>query len=143
MPRRDTRLESEGAEFLVLGQLLIERIPSYKTYTRMPGYDLVATNPNKNKSLRIQVKSRWRRGANAFALSNFDCDFVVFVALNRSADPSAPSGQTEQYVFPVGVLRSVYNPRLDWSRGGILLSSILGREGYRNNWERVRTALKL
>lgn len=42
MPRLDTRLESEGAEFLVLGQLLIARIPTYKTYTNMPGWDLVA-----------------------------------------------------------------------------------------------------
>lgn len=43
MPRLDTRLEAEGAEFLVLGQLLLQRIASYKTYTNMPGYDLVAT----------------------------------------------------------------------------------------------------
>ncbi len=45
MERQDTRLESEGAEFLVLGQFLINRIVAYKTYTNMPGYDLVATNP--------------------------------------------------------------------------------------------------
>lgn len=48
MSRLDTRLESEGAEFLVLGQLLIHRIRAYKTYTNMPGYDLVATHPERN-----------------------------------------------------------------------------------------------
>ena len=32
MPRQDTTLESEGAEFLVLGQLLIEGIPAYEAY---------------------------------------------------------------------------------------------------------------
>lgn len=31
MPRMDTRLESEGAEFLVLGNLLIQGIATYKT----------------------------------------------------------------------------------------------------------------
>jgi len=61
MPRQDTKLESEGAEFLVLGQLLIHRIAAYKTYTNMPGYDLVATHPEKNTSAKIQVKSRWRK----------------------------------------------------------------------------------
>jgi hypothetical protein len=30
MPRQDTTLEAEGAEFLVLGNLLIEGIPAYK-----------------------------------------------------------------------------------------------------------------
>jgi hypothetical protein len=30
MPRQNTRLESEGAEFLVLGQLSIAGIPTYK-----------------------------------------------------------------------------------------------------------------
>jgi len=50
MPRQDTKLEAEGAEFLVLGQLLLQRIPTYKTYTNMRGYDLVATNPETNKS---------------------------------------------------------------------------------------------
>ena len=50
MPRQDTKLESEGGEFLVLCQFLIEGIPAYKTYTNMPGYDLVATWPDTNRS---------------------------------------------------------------------------------------------
>ena len=68
MERQDTRLESEGAEFLVLGQLLINRIVAYKTYTNMPGYDLVATNPENNSSAKIQVKSRWATKAHGFPI---------------------------------------------------------------------------
>src|SRR5437762_7551837 len=83
MPRQDTRLESEGAEFLVLGQLLIEGIPAYKTYTNQGGYDLVAVWPETNRSARIQVKSRWATDANSFLIKRFDCDFVVLVRLNR------------------------------------------------------------
>lgn len=83
MPRQDTRLEAEGAEFLVLGQLLISGIPAYKTYTNLRGYDVVATWPETNKSARIQVKSRWAIDANAFLIKNFECDFVVLVRLNR------------------------------------------------------------
>ncbi len=81
MARLDTRLEAEGAEFLALGQLLPNKIASYKTYTNMPGYDLVATNPESNKSAMIQVKSRWRTGANGFLIKNFNCDFVAVVLL--------------------------------------------------------------
>jgi hypothetical protein len=83
MPRQDTKLESEGAEFLVLGQLLIEGVPAYKTYTNMRGYDLVATWPETNRSARIQVKSRWATDANQFLIKTIDCDFVVLVRLNR------------------------------------------------------------
>ena len=84
MPRQDTRLEAEGAEFLVLGQLLIKGIPAYKTYTNLPGYDLVATWPETNKSARIQVKSRWRTDAPGFIIKDLvNCDFVVVVKLNR------------------------------------------------------------
>ncbi len=84
MPRLDTKLESEGAEFLVLGHLLIEGIQAYKSYVNYPGYDLIATNPDTNKSCRIQVKSRWATDFDGgFPIKNFDCDFVVFAALNR------------------------------------------------------------
>ena len=64
MSRQDTRLESEGAEFLVLGQFLIHKIAAYKTYTNMPGYDLVATNPDQNTSAKIQVGYSSRRIPN-------------------------------------------------------------------------------
>jgi len=66
MARLDTKLESEGAEFLVLGHLLMNRIPAYKAYTNMPGYDLVATNPERNTCARVQVKSRWETGSSGF-----------------------------------------------------------------------------
>jgi hypothetical protein len=103
--RKDTRLESEGAELLVLGQLLIQKIPTYKTYTNLRGYDLVATSPETNRSARIQVKSRWATDANALLIKNIDCDFVVLVRLNRGYDYSGinkrnlPGEDPEYYVL--------------------------------------------
>jgi hypothetical protein len=139
MPRQDTRWESEGAEFLTLGNLLLEKIPTYKTYTNMPGYDLVATNPELNTSAKIQVKSRWKTGANGFLIKNFDCDFVVIVKLNRGSQdgriaPSAP----EFYVIPARILAEV--PRTEnWNK--ITFSSIPDMESYKNKWSQISECL--
>ena len=141
MPRLDTRLESEGAEFLVLGNLLLERIAAYKTYTNMPGYDLVATNPGRNLAAKIQVKSRWRTGAPGFPIKNFECDFVVFCRLNRGNKAgTAKVGAPEYFVFPVDVVQAA--PRSeDW--GKVAVRSIPNHDEYRGRWDLVRAFLQL
>ncbi len=60
MAYKNTKLEAEGAEFLVLGNLLISGIATYKTYTNMPGYDLAAQSPEASPAtclLTIRVLS--------------------------------------------------------------------------------------
>lgn len=135
MPRLDTRLEAEGAEFLVLGQLLLHKIASYKTYTNMPGYDLVATNPESNRSAMVQVKSRWRTGAGGFPIKNFGCDFVVVVLLNRgSKDGKKEVLPPRYYVFPVGVVESTPRSK-DW--GKVNLKDIPNYEEYEEKWHLI------
>ncbi len=135
MKRLNTRLESEGAEFLVLGQLLLHKIAAYKTYTNMPGYDLVATDPENNTSARIQVKSRWRTGATGFPISNFDCDYVVAAFLNRgSKDGKKEVLSPEYYVIPVDVIRGL--PRDEqWNK--VDLKRLPNRETYLENWSQI------
>lgn len=131
--RQDTRLESEGAEFLVLGQLLINKISAYKTYTNMPGYDLVATNPENNSSAKIQVKSRWRTNAPGFPIKNLNCDFVAVVLLNRgSKDGKKPILPPEYFVIPIDIVKSVHRTDSSWSK--VILKDIEGIEKYRENW---------
>src|SRR6188474_1535115 len=116
MPRQNTRIESEGAEFLVLGQLLISGIPTYKSYTNMPGYDLIATNPESNSSARISVKSRWRTKAEGFIIKNFYCDFIVIVKLNRgSKDFRHEVLPPEFFVMPVDAVRALPRSK-DWGK---------------------------
>jgi hypothetical protein len=140
-PRLNTRLESEGAEFLVLGALLLERIPAYKTYTNMPGYDLVAVNPEQGKTARIQVRSRWRTNAPGFPIKNFGCEFVVFARLNRGdkagkAEVLAP----EFFVFPVAVVQAA--PRETWG-GKVAVKDIASWKDYRDRWDLVRSFIGL
>ena len=120
---------------LVLGQLLLQRIPTYKTYTNMPGYDLVATNPDTNRSARIQVKSRWRTGAPFFLIENLDCEFVVVVRLNRGK--KGGGGRVlppEYFVLPVEIVKSVYQPGT-WSK--VVFRHIADLEKYRENWSLI------
>lgn len=135
MPRLDTQLESQAAEFLVVGRLLLERISAYKTYTNMPVYDLVATHPERGTSARIQVKSRWRSRAPGFPLKNCDSDFVGFCRLNRGNRKGTISvTEPEFYVFPTKVCRRVRGND-SWYK--VVIRNIRGVERYRDAWHLI------
>ena len=146
--RQNTKLESEGAEFLVLGNLLIEGVSCYKAYVNFPGYDLTAVNPETKRVARIQVKSRWATNYDrSFLIKNFDCDFVVHVALNRgyafgkiASNEDTGIMQPEYYVFPVSVVRCARSARSSW--GKVHIRKIPEFEKYRNSWSLVRKFLE-
>ena len=140
MKRQDTRIESEGAEFLVLGNLLIEGITSFKAYTNMKGYDIVAINPETGKAIKIQVKSRWRTNAPGFIIQNFECDFIVVCRLNRG-DKSGKANQKppEYYIFPKDFLASVRRSE-SWNK--MNFKDIPHFEGYRDQWGLIKQALQ-
>ena len=138
--RKDTRLESEGAEFLVLGSLLAEGIEAHKAYTRYPGWDVVALDPVSGRQCRIQVKSRWRTSARAFLIKNFECDFVTYVALNRGFQRVDGGRRApEIYVFPVEIVRAATS-QSSWSQA--YLSRIAEPAQYLDNWDLVRAFLR-
>src|SRR4051794_18389660 len=144
MTRRNTRLESEGAEFLVLGHLLIEGIPAHKTYSNLPGYDVVATWPETNRSARIQVKSRWATDAGAFLINKFECDFVVLVRLNRgyrysgTTKRSLPSDDPEFYVLSAADAQAITTSK-GW---GKIVWHKEAFESHRPRWDIIRHFLE-
>lgn len=147
MARQDTQLESEGAEFLVLGQLLIEGIPAYKTYTNLRGYDLVATWPETNRSARIQVKSRWATNAKQFLIKEIDCDFVVLARLNRGYRFAAaekmtlPPQDPEFYVLAADEAKTlVVVHETGWAKIRWLEHRF---EPYRRKWSSIQDFLKI
>ncbi|MFK5948131.1 MAG: hypothetical protein QM500_05105 [Methylococcales bacterium] len=142
--RRDTRLESEGAEFLVVGWLLVNGIEAHKTYSKMPGYDLIAVNAEANKSCRIQVKSRYQTGVGHIIIKNFDSDFVVIALLNRGYAKAHKNGDLgikdpEMYVVPTKVIKAAQNPDDNWHK--VSFSKIPNLQKYLNNWEMIRSEL--
>lgn len=145
--RRDTRLESEGAEFLVLGQLLIAGIEAHKAYTRYPAYDLIAANAERGRTCRIQVKSRWATDYDgSFLIKNFGCDFVVHVALNRgySFRRRGQEGglQPPQFwVFPVAAVEGAQSASSSW--GKVFVRHVPEHASYREAWSLIRDYLDL
>ena len=143
-PRRDTKLESDAAEFLVLGRLLLERVPTYKSYVNYPVYDLIAVNSEGNTSARIQVKSRYRTDLDGFIINNFDCDFVVLIALNRGYEKAKKSGdagirEPEFYVLPIAYVSQVRDPKNAW--GKIAKNRLAGIKDFINGWGAIRDFL--
>lgn len=142
--RLNTQLESEGAEFLVLGNLLIEGILSYKAYHNFKDYDLIAANPKTKKSVTIQVKSRYTTEWTGFIINNFESDFVILVILNRGYKKIKKNGETgvrepECFVFPIDYVKGII-VKSEW--GKIPKSKMVGHSEYKNRWDLIKDALK-
>lgn len=142
--RLHTKLESDAAEFLVLGRLLLERVPTYKSYVNYPGYDLISVNPVKYTSARIQVKSRYRTDWDGFIIKNFDCDFVVLVTLNRGfakIKKNSDNGIKEPdfYILSISYVEEVRDPGNKW--GKITRNRLKNIGQYQNNWEIIKDFL--
>jgi hypothetical protein len=149
MPKRkDTKLESEGAEFLVLGNLLVEGISCYKAYVNFPGFDLTAISSDAKRTAKIQVKSRWATNYDkGFPIKNFGCDFVVHVALNRGYSFGKKATKRDSgikspdfFVLPVDVVKKFRNRQDSW--GKVYINRIPNIENYKNNWRLVREFLE-
>jgi hypothetical protein len=135
MAKQDTKLESEGAEFLVLGNLLMQGIPAFKAYNYMKGYDIVALSKSLKYSLKIQVKSRWGTGAAHFLIKNIESNFIVLCRLNRGNKRGTREKRPPEYfIFPKEMLEKV--PKTEkW--GKIMMKDIPKVENYQDNWSLI------
>jgi hypothetical protein len=133
MPWRDTRLEAQGAEFLVLGQLLARGIQAYKAYINYPGYDLIAVSKDGERTCRVQVKSRWATNwGRGFPIKNFDCDYVVVVALNRGPKRVR---EPEYWVLPVAEVEAAQRSEGGWEKA--YLRDIEDADSYQAAWSLI------
>ena len=136
----NTRLESEGAEFLVCGLMMVEGIPTYKSYVRMPGYDLLALSSDGNRTARIQVKSRWATGSSGFIIKNFESDFVVLTLLNRGKKGGGGKVKDpEFFVIPTSSVKDASTPDSAW--GKINTKKIEEFSSCRNAWHLIKAFL--
>ena len=152
----ETNLHSEGAEFLVLGQLLIRGIHATKAYTRYPGWDVLATNPETGKTCRIQVKARLATDYDGgFTIKNLDAEFVVLVALNRgyrysrakrTARDPMDTGECPPnfFILPMAVVVKASELGGTWGTSSkVLRRSVPDWEQYQDAWHLIVETLGL
>jgi len=145
MARLNTQLQATGAEYLVLGQLLIHGIQAYKAHFNHPGYDLIAVNPDSQQACRIQVKSRFATDyGGGFPISNYECDFVIFVALNRGYRYAKAKNKAGDnlgvmepvfYVLPVDKVKTAQRQTATWNK--VYLKDIADAESTLNAWQQI------
>ncbi len=145
MARTNTQLESAGAEYLVLGNLLRFKIQSFITSQNFEDYDIVATNPKKNKSIKIQVKSRFKESDTSFPIKKFGSKFVIFVKLNcgRRKDKKLTyeyRDPPEFYIFPTKLCKK-YNRGGDWNK--VHIKDIPNYKKYKDNWGLIKQKLDI
>lgn len=146
-----TNMHSEGAEFLVLGHLLIRGVHATKAYTRFPGWDVLAIDPDTGKTCRVQVKARLATDFDGgFPIKNLDAEFVVLAALNRGyrygqarrrdRDPG-DSGERDPdfFVLPMPVVREAVVGAPTWGASSkvYMRRRIANWEQYRGAWQLI------
>jgi len=145
MVRANTQLEAAGAEYLVLGHLLRFKIQSFITSQNYEDYDIVATNPEKKKSIKIQVKSRFKESDTSFPIKKFGAEVVVFVKLNCGRRKEGVltyeyRKQPEFYIFPMALCEK-YNHGGEWHK--VHIKEFPDYEKYKDNWGLIKELLEL
>ena len=145
------RLQAEGAEFLVLGQLLIRHINAAKAYTNFPDWDILAFNAQRNKQVRIQVKSRYASDSIGFILKSTNFEFLVVNHLNMGLRYTkgkrfTPESDIPQFwVIPqTAVLKAIKeSPKNKYGEWNLSLRMFPDKaKEFENAWHLISEALK-
>ena len=152
--RLDTKLFSNGAEFLVLSKLLLTNIQTYKAYVNFEGYDLVSVNPKESLSAKIQVKSKNFKSDSTFYLNSDDKakpDFYVFAQTNsikktKNGYRLVPDDERFPMLYVMDLKTVNEHKRIDkqgtnWI--SISKKSIPNIDDYLNNWNQIKVFLKM
>ncbi|MDD3976507.1 MAG: hypothetical protein PHN22_05080 [Candidatus ainarchaeum sp.] len=141
-PKLKTQLESAGAEYLVLGELLRRRIQAFIVSQNFEAYDIVAVNTKKNLSVKIQVKSRFIAKANGFPIHKIGTDFVVFVRLNITKKTNGGFNYSESpEFFILPILEVKKKKSSDKYEKANFKKTFL--EQYKNKWDLINKELKM
>src|SRR5262249_7609170 len=126
-----------------------------KAYTRFPGWDVLATNPETGETCRIQVKARLATDFDGgFPIKNFDAEFVVLVALNRGyryararraqRDPAHTGEQPPEFlILPMAVVKAVCESAPKWGSASkvYMRRAIPDWNQYRDAWNLISNHL--
>jgi len=144
--RLNTSLQSQGAEFLALGNLLVQGIQAHKAYVNHPNFDILAVNAETGRNCRISVKSRYASDFDGgFPIKSLECEFFVLVALNQgnrySRKSQAEAARPPDYwVVPVALLKAIRRGKAGWHK--VYLRDIEDVDAYREQWSLIAEYLE-
>ena len=113
--RNYSKFTQEGAEKLIVSNLLIRDIECYQAYENQQSYDLIAISKNGKKTARIEVKSRQNNYSKSISNSNFmqknppypDFYVSVFIKSFQNKEKVSPNDvKTEVLILPKNVVHS-------------------------------------
>ncbi len=116
--RNYSKFTQEGAEKLIVSNLLIRDIECYQAYENQKSYDLIAISKNGKKTARIEVKSRQNNHSRKITNSNFmqkspplpDFYVSVFIKSYKNNKKVLPNDvETEVLVLPKSIVHSKKN----------------------------------
>jgi|TARA_X000000368_G_C22906214_1_gene656383 hypothetical protein len=126
---------SEGAEHLVMGNLMKRNILTYKAPPMNEGYDLICIHPDPSiiqgsegitSQVRVQVKSRYASDCDKGfpikeeKLDTFDFLIAVFLNIGNyyKGDKNGDDGygQTEFYTLSRDFIKNHHNPNSSWQK---------------------------
>ena len=150
----NTELFSTGAEFFVLSKLLLNHTEAHKSYVNFEGYDLIAVNPQKNISAKIQVKSKNHKGDTGHYLNSDDkikSDFYIFVQSNAYIKEKDSYRVVEDSEAPpkffVMDYKTVQKLRSQDKNGGLYIKlnkkNIPNLDDYKSNLMAIKSFLKI
>lgn len=152
--RLETKLFSNGAEFLVMAKLLLSNIETYKAYVNFEGYDLVCANPKKGLSAKIQVKSKNFVKDVSFYLNSDDkskSDFYVFAQTNAIKKNGDKYNIISDDIIEPKLYVMDYETTEKYKRTGkngdkwisISKKNIPNIDDYLNNWGQIKRFLNM
>jgi len=143
---------SIGAEFYVMSKLLLNNIPTFKSYTNQEGFDLICINSVSNISVTIQVKSNSSINDYSFWLNkrtNIKPDFYIFLNTKivhgkGKAKSFVFTNEPEIFIFPIRIIKRNRRHRVDNKKNHyFLLSDKNYRKKYQNNFDQIKDVLGL
>ena len=138
-------IRSEGAELYIQSYLMLEfGVPCSMASRNMPGFDLIAHNIDKKKSVKIQVKYRRAKNNDGVKIHNFGFDFLTVVLGNLGrigdfpGDKRDDDSSNEIYIIP---RNDVEENLLAHNRYKIYKGE--RQKVFKNNWNSILKYLKI
>lgn len=144
--KKNSKFSQEGAEKLILSNLLIRDVECYQAYENQKSYDLIAISKDGKKTAKIEVKSRHNEYTKNISGSNFKLknspfpDFYVsvFIKSYNNKKKLLPNAVEEELlILPTSVVHSKKHISIGKKGTYFYPNKLKDLDKYLNNFELI------